>query len=124
MGLKRLELKYVRDKAKTAYEKGQSCEACNTTEDLQLHHFYTLDFLWDNWKLKNDIKIASVEDIISVRDDFIEKHKVEIYEEVATLCKVCHNDKLHALFGQKPLLSTAKKQKKWLKLQRQKNGIE
>lgn len=121
--LKRLEVKYVRDRAKSRYQKGSECERCGTTEELQFHHFYTLDLLWERWKKCSGVVINDVEDIMAVRDDFIAEHERELYEETATLCKVCHNNHLHRIYGQKPSLATAEKQKRWLKRQRDKlNG--
>ena len=32
-------VKYVRDKAKSKYAKGSSCEICGETEQLDFHHF-------------------------------------------------------------------------------------
>jgi 5-methylcytosine-specific restriction endonuclease McrA len=112
--LKRLEVKYVRDRAKSRYEKGPVCEICNTTSELQFHHLHTVDLLWDRWKRKNKIQIDSTDDILRVRDDFIAEHEYELYTAVATLCKDCHNNKLHKVYGQKPALATAEKQRRWI----------
>ena len=38
--LKRDAVKYVRDKAKSKYEKGTECHICGETEQLDFHHFY------------------------------------------------------------------------------------
>ena len=40
--LKRDAVKYVRDKAKSKYEKGTECRICGETEQLDFHHFYSL----------------------------------------------------------------------------------
>ena len=40
--LKRDVVKYVRDKAKSKYEKGTACGICGETEQLDFHHFYSL----------------------------------------------------------------------------------
>ena len=43
--LKRDVVKYVRDKAKSKYEKGSSCEICGETEQLDFHHFLQFNSL-------------------------------------------------------------------------------
>ena len=43
--LKRLPTKYVRDRAKSAYNKGTECFVCTTAEELEFHHFYTVSIL-------------------------------------------------------------------------------
>lgn len=116
--LKRLEVKYIRDRAKARYVKGLICEICETTEELQFHHLHTLDLLWDKWKKEKGIVIENVDDILDVRDDFIAEHEYELYTATATLCKICHNVKLHGLYGKTPALSTADKQRRWIDKQR------
>lgn len=116
--LKRLEVKYIRDGAKAAYKKGTECYCCGATEELQLHHFASLEMLWERYKAKNKVKILSVEDIFMARGPFVELHRQEIYKDVVTLCKDCHMYKLHKVYGIKPLLTTAKAQKNWCIKQR------
>ena len=118
--LKRLEVKYIRDGAKSAYIKDSECYICGTTENLQLHHFYTVTLLWENWKRKNKITINSVDDIMELRDSFVSDYYKEMYDEVVTLCKFHHMDRLHKLYGKVPLLLTAKKQKIWCQKRREK----
>jgi len=115
--LKRLEVKYVRDRAKARYTKDTKCAVCGTTENLQLHHYNTVDLLWNKWKKARNIVIKEVDDILSVRDDFIAEHEYELYDDVVTLCKECHNFKLHRIYGQKPSLATASKQRRWVEKQ-------
>ena len=43
--LKRDIVKYVRDKAKSRYEKASECRICGTNERLDFHHFYSLTLL-------------------------------------------------------------------------------
>lgn len=117
--LKRIPIKYVRDRAKSRYEKAADCYVCGIGGSLDFHHLYTVDILFDNWLKTNNIKIQSSEDIIAVRDDFIESHLYEMYEYARTLCKKCHQ-RLHTVYGQRPALSTAAKQERWLDKQRDK----
>jgi hypothetical protein len=115
--LKRIPIKYVRDRAKSRYKKEAACYVCGVGGSLDFHHLFTVDILFDNWLTKNKISINTVEDIIAVRDDFIESHLYEMYDYAKTLCKDCHK-RLHTVYGQRPALSTASKQERWLEKQR------
>ena len=107
------EIKYVRDGAKAAYAKSAHCYICGTTEELQFHHFYSMTLLWNKWKKENSIEIENVDDIMNVRDNFVEDHHDEVYNQTVTLCKYHHMERLHKIYGKVPLLSTAMKQKRW-----------
>jgi hypothetical protein len=117
--LKRDYVKYVRDKAKSKYAKGDSCEICGETEQLDFHHFYSLTPLLNQWLTKNK---HDPEYIQSLRDDFIEEHHAELYDHTATLCHT-HHLKLHSIYGKDPGLGTAKKQMSWVQIQREKHGL-
>lgn len=117
--LKRIPIKYVRDRAKSRYVKDEHCYICGVDGSLDFHHLFTMDILFDDWLRTNKIKINTVEDIIAVRDDFIESHIYEMYEYARTLCKSCHK-RLHTVYGQRPALSTAPKQERWIEIQREK----
>lgn len=118
--LKRLPVKYIRDRAKAAYEKDTECYICAAVDQLELHHLNSIDNLWEKWCKANSIRIVDVEDILSSRDKFIEEHRVELYDKVVTLCS-SHHDKLHSVYGKAPLLSTAAKQENWVNIQRSKH---
>ena len=113
MDLKRDEIKYVRDLSKNAYKKANACYICNTEDNLQFHHFYSMTLLWNKWKKENNIAIKTVDDILDHRETFKEDHHDEIYNQTVTLCKSCHMDKLHKIYGKVPSLATAEKQKRW-----------
>jgi len=116
--LKRLPTKYVRDRAKSAYNKGTECFVCTTAEELEFHHFYTVSILLNTWIRKNRL---DPENILDFRDRFIEEHKTELYDETVTLCKN-HHASLHMVYGKNPALGTAPKQKKWVEIQKEKHG--
>jgi hypothetical protein len=120
--LKRIPIKYVRDRAKSRYVKEAFCYVCEVDGSLDFHHLYTVDILFDDWLKANKITINCVEDIIAVRDDFIEQHDFEMFEYARTLCKKCHQ-RLHVVYGQRPPLSTAPKQERWLDKQREKQCL-
>ena len=116
--LKRDEIKYVRDLAKSAYKKDTECYICGTKENLQFHHFYSMTLLWEKWKKDYNIEINTVEDILASREDFKGYHFKEIYADTITLCKFHHMDRLHKVYGKVPKLATAEKQKRWCEKQR------
>ena len=118
--LKRIPIKYVRDRAKSRYIKADSCYICGDDEILDFHHLFTVDVLFDNWLKANKLIINTAEDIIAVRDDFIQDHEKEMFEDAVTICRKCHK-RLHSIYGQRPPLSTASKQERWIEKQREKN---
>ena len=122
MDLKRDLVKYVRDKAKAKYQKGTECFICGSDENLDFHHFYGLTELLDIWLRKNKLAISTAEEIMDVRDTFIAEHMVELYDEAVTLCHT-HHLKLHSIYGKRPKLVTALKQKRWVGKQRDKYGM-
>lgn len=119
---KRDEIKYIRDKAKARYKKGSECYICGSQENLDFHHLTTLTPLYNKWKKDNKLNISSEEELLAVRDRFISEHQRELYEETVTLCHD-HHLKLHSIYGKDPALSTAKKQARWLDIQREKHGL-
>ena len=120
---KRDRIKHVRDKAKSAYQKQNCCYICNSTESLELHHFSSLTNLLDKWAKESGYDISTDEGVVAVRDEFIEQHRAQIYDEVVTLCKK-HHQLLHQIYGGKPMLHTAKKQAMWVEKQKEKYGTK
>lgn len=117
--LKRDLIKYCRDKAKSAYKKGPKCEICGSNENLEFHHYHSMTEMLTKWMTKNKIKINTADEIMSVRDTFIEEHYNQIYNETVTLCKT-HHLKLHAVYGKRPSLATSGKQMRWVEKQKEK----
>ena len=122
MNLKRDLVKYVRDKAKSGYQKETQCYICGETEKLEFHHFYGMTELLETWLKARKITINSAEEIMEVRETFMERQPKEIYNEAATLCK-SHHMRLHSIYGKRPKLVTAQKQKRWVNKQRIKHGM-
>jgi hypothetical protein len=120
--LKRDIVKYIRDKAKSGYEKGCDCYICGGIEELDFHHYCSVSELWNKWSKTNKIKIEDVDDILEVRDRFIEEHYDQMYNRTVTLCHD-HHLKLHSIYGRNPVLATAGKQERWVGKQRVKNGL-
>ena len=122
MTLKRDLVKYVRDKAKSKYNKGTECYICGSQENLDFHHFYGLTELLEVWLKKNKITITSEDEILGVREQFIEEEHEKLYDNAVTLCH-SHHLRLHGIYGKRPTLITAKKQQHWVEIQRNKHGM-
>lgn len=118
---KRDPVKWVRDRAKSAYEKKPECAICGTTEDLELHHFHSLTLLFEKWAKANNLPIDTDDEVIAVRDDFIQQHHKHLYLDVVTLCNA-HHVKLHIIYGPSPAPTTASKQPRWVAKQAIKYG--
>jgi hypothetical protein len=122
MNLKRDLVKYVRDKAKSQYKKTSSCYICGSNTDLDFHHYYGLTELLETWIKQNKIIIKSEQDILDLRESFIDENREEVYEYTTTLCHT-HHLRLHSIYGKRPKLITAQKQKRWVEKQREKYGM-
>ncbi len=118
-GMSRIPVKWVRDRAKSAYEKLDQCYICGTDIDLELHHLSSITLLLKKWATAKGYHIDTDEGIIAVRDEFIDEHRKEIYEDVYTLCNK-HHVALHGIYGKSPALGTATKQERWINLQKDK----
>ena len=119
MNLKRDLVKYVRDKAKSKYKKASACYICGSTEQLDVHHFYGLTELLETWIKEKNIIIETEQDILELRESFIDENKTKLYENTVTLCHK-HHLRLHSIYGKRPKLITAEKQQKWVEIQRDK----
>ena len=122
MTLKRDLVKYVRDKAKSQYEKHDTCYICGSRQDLDFHQFYGLTELLEKWIADNNLEIHDESSIMKLRERFIDEYKDEIYNKTVTLCHK-HHLKLHSIYGKRPKLITAEKQQRWVEIQREKHGM-
>ena len=116
---KRIPVKWVRDRAKAAYEKKSSCFICDSTADLELHHLHSITILLEKWAERKGYDISTDEGILAVRDQFIEQHRKELYDMVYTLC-FSHHSALHGVYGKAPAKGSEPKQARWIELQKQK----
>lgn len=121
--LKRDLIKYCRDKAKSAYNKGDKCYICSSTEELDFHHFNSMTEMLNKWLKLNKLNPTTVDEIVSCRDRFIAEHYEQVYNETVTLCHM-HHLKLHSIYGKTPPLTTAKKQIRWVDKQRAKYVVQ
>lgn len=117
---KRIPVKWVRDRAKAAYEKKSHCYICETQQDLELHHLHSITILLEKWAARKGYDISTDEGILAVRDEFIAEHKIELYEKVYTLCNP-HHVALHSVYGKAPAVGSEPKQQRWIELQREKH---
>lgn len=122
MTLKRDLVKYVRDKAKSKYNKGTECYICGATENLDFHHFNGLTELLESWLKEKKLQVTEEQDILNIRQQFIAEHQKELYDEAVTLCHE-HHLRLHSIYGKRPKLITASKQHRWVEIQRDKHGM-
>ena len=122
MKLKRDLVKYVRDKAKSKYKNQSSCYICESNIDLDFHHYYGLTELLETWLKKQKYIIENEQDILALRKSFIDDNWEKVYEYTVTLCHK-HHLRLHSIYGKRPKLITAEKQKRWVEKQRQKYGM-
>ncbi len=122
MTLKRDLVKYVRDKAKSKYKKEAECYICGSTENLDFHHLYGLTELLESWMKNKDITVETEEEILELREVFIKENEDKVYKQAVTLCHM-HHLRLHNIYGKRPKLITAKKQQRWVEIQRNKYGM-
>ena len=116
--MNRVPVKYIRDFIKKDFDKKSYCEICGDTENLELHHLYTLSELWDNWCEKHNI---SGLDVLIHREQFVQDNLDKVNDTV-TLCKP-HHLTLHRIYGQQYSNHMTPKVKKWITIQKEKNGF-
>lgn len=121
-GMKRTVYRYIRDGVKSNYTYKECCEVCGGKEDLELHHPHTVSLLFDEFCKQRGITYETVDEIMSIREDFYQEHWNELVVDVMTLCNT-HHKALHKVYGNQPPLATAEKQKQWV-LRRSQAGTE
>lgn len=123
-GNNRIPVKWVRDRAKAAYDKKDTCCICGSENDLELHHFNSITLLLEKWASAKKYDISTDDGILAVRDEFIAEHHNELYEQVRTLCNK-HHVALHRVFGKAPPMNSTARQERWVGIQQDKfNGTE
>ena len=115
----RIPVKWIRDKAKAAYEKQSTCYVCGTEADLELHHLHSITILLNRWADRKGYDISSDDGILAVRDEFIAEHRIELYDLVYTLCNK-HHVALHGVYGKAPAFGSEERQKNWIEKQKAK----
>lgn len=115
----RIPVKWIRDKAKAAYEKQSHCYVCGTAADLELHHLHSITILLNRWADRKGYDISTDDGILAVRDEFIAEHRIELYDLVYTLCNK-HHVALHGVYGKAPAFGSEERQKNWIEKQKAK----
>jgi len=121
--LKRLPIKYIRDFIKKDYKLRDRCYVCGTTDNLELHHLFSVSELFRKWCDKNNIKsVDNLDQMNEYRIKFSEDCVTELsHENLFTLCGK-HHKQLHNLYGQTYSNGLTQKIHRWLDIQRLKNG--
>ena len=119
---KRLPVKHIREKMKSKYKAKEPCYICGTTENIELHHLYSVSELFHAWLRENKITIHTDEDVLACREQFIADY--DEYLNNSTLYSLCktHHLKLHQLYGKSYSNYMARKVKSWLERQREKHA--
>ena len=95
---------------------------CGYSVNLDFEHLFGLTEVLERFLMKHNIVVETEEDILNIRETFIETHEKELYDEAVTLCHL-HHLRLHSIYGKRPKLITAMKQKRWVEKQRVKHGM-
>lgn len=114
---KRVAVKWIRDRAKSAYTKQPHCYICGTSADLELHHLASINYLLETWAKRFGHDITTDAGVLAIRDQFIAEHHQQIYVDVFTLCNR-HHVELHGVYGKSPLPHTVPLQQRWLECKR------
>jgi hypothetical protein len=114
---KRVAVKWIRDRAKSAYEKSDHCYICGGVADLELHHLASINYLLETWAKRLGHDITTDAGVLAIRDQFIAEHNQQIYVDVFTLCNR-HHVELHGVYGKSPLPHTVPLQQRWLERKR------
>ena len=112
-------IKWIRDLAKSHYAKDTKCAICGVEHDLEFHHYNTVSLIVNNYVKTNGISVDTNEDILAMRDKFLEDNWHEMVEDAVTLC-ADHHKLLHKLYGKEPTLNSTEKQRIWVEKQRDK----
>lgn len=120
--LTRLPVKWIRDGIKSSYKEKGPCYICGATENIELHHIYSISELWNNWLIQNKITIVSDQDVLDNRSKFEEDNWEYLNNSnLYSLCKK-HHTTLHRIYGKSYSNYMAPKIINWMNLQKQKHG--
>jgi hypothetical protein len=121
--LKRFPIQYIRDFIKKDYKLRDKCYVCGATDNLELHHLFSVSELFRKWCQENKIlSIDNVDEIKEYRVKFSEDCAKELsHDNLFTLCGK-HHKQLHSIYGQTYSNHLTEKIHKWLDIQRLKNG--
>lgn len=116
---KRTAIATMRDGIKAHYKKDSFCAICNSSNDLELHHYNTVSLLVKNFAKEFQLDFNDENIVLSNRTAFYDKYWHELVEDTVTLCFE-HHKLLHKIYTKEPPLSTANKQKNWVEKKKNK----
>lgn len=120
--LKRVPVKYLRDMMKSKYKTKEPCFICGCSDNIELHHLYSLSELWNSWLEKNKITISTESDILLYRKQFeLDNLEMLSNDNLYSLCKG-HHARLHEIYGKTYSNYTVQKVRNWLLKQKDKYG--
>lgn len=118
----RERVKILRDGLKSRYKSKEPCFICGSTTLIELHHLYSVAELWSNWCKEKGIINPTAQETLEVRKQFEADNIDKLNNDnLYSLCQP-HHRKLHHLYGKSYSNYSAEKVKRWLFLQRDKNG--
>ena len=121
-GLRRPQVKWVRDGMKSKYKEREPCFICGTTENIELHHIYSVSELWNTWVRENNIVIECDADVIANRKQFEADNEQYLNNDnLYSLCKT-HHIKLHQVYGKSYSNYMGERVLAWVHKQREKYG--
>ena len=115
----RLFVKQIRDKQRSTEQQKISCFVTGRTDNLELHHLYSLSDLVNTFLLRNTLTSDNRSEL---RDKFLAEFRDKVDEQYV-LTKEVHA-RLHNLFGGKYSVGVVPKVRTWLTNQRAKNGLD
>lgn len=111
---KRDLIKYVRDGIKQQYSKANECAICSSNEDLELHHYHSVQLMVDEFLTINNLEEPkSEQECFAIRELIYKEKWFELVTDTVTLC-FTHHRELHKIYGVSPPLKTTEQQRNWV----------
>jgi hypothetical protein len=118
----REHVKIVRDGMKSKYKSREPCYICGSSENIELHHIYSVAELWNTWVKVNKIVIEANAEVVSLRRIFEAENAEKLSNDnLFSLCKN-HHARLHQLYGKSYSNYMGDKVRLWIEKQRIKHG--
>jgi hypothetical protein len=118
----REHVKIVRDGMKSRYKSREPCYICGSSENIELHHIYSVAELWNTWVKVNKIVIENNAEVVSLRRIFEAENSEKLSNDnLFSLCKN-HHARLHQLYGKSYSNYMGDKVRLWIEKQRIKHG--
>ena len=88
-----------------------NCYIVATQIDLDFHHYYGLTELLETWLKQKKIIIEKEQDILALRESFIDETLDKVYDYTVTLCHK-HHLRLHSIYGKTTQIDHSRETKK------------